>query len=455
MSARILVVDDQEPNVRLLEAKLKAEYFEVITATSGAKAIEAARRDQPDVILLDIMMPEMDGFEVCRRLKADATTRHIPIVMVTALDQREDRVAGLECGADDFLTKPVDDVTLFARVRSLLRLKVVLDELRVREVNAPADFLVGEAENPAGNWVLVVAGDARAGEHLRTKLPSSVQSKVVTDPALASRVAVSGIDLMLIDLTTSQFDGLRLCARVRSEAATRHVPIVAVVSPDDIERSVRALDLGVNDIIHRPVDAGELNARVATQLRRKNYADRLRIRLDESLEMAITDPLTGLHNRRYFSSRLQQMVESRAHGGAPCSVLISDLDHFKRINDTHGHAGGDAILTQFSDRLRGGLRAMDIAARYGGEEFVIAMPDTDLQQAIVAAERLRKAVAKDSFRLPEGEVAKAVTVSVGVAEVFPGESPESVMKRADTALYRAKAEGRNRTVAAKRESRAA
>lgn len=455
MSARILVVDDQEPNVRLLEAKLKAEYFEVVTATSGTQALESARKDQPDVILLDVMMPDMDGFEACRRLKADASTRHIPVVMVTALDQREDRVAGLECGADDFLTKPVDDVTLFARVRSLLRLKVILDELREREVSAPSGFIAGEADDGRGNWVMVVAGDARAGEHLRTKLPASVQSKVVTDPALASRFAVSGIDLMLIDLTSSQFDGLRLCARVRSEAATRHVPIVAVVSPDDIERSVRALDLGVNDIIHRPVDSGELNARVATQLRRKNYADRLRTRLDESLEMAITDPLTGLHNRRYFASRLQQMVETSANGGPPCAVLIADLDHFKRINDTFGHAGGDAILTQFSDRLRAGLRALDIAARYGGEEFVIAMPETDLQQAIIAAERLRRAVAKECFRLPDGEVANSVTVSVGVAEVYRGESSDSVMKRADTALYRAKAEGRNRTVAAQRKSQAA
>lgn len=455
MSARILVVDDQEPNVRLLEAKLKAEYFEVITATSGQGALDAARTGQPDVILLDVMMPGLDGFEVCRRLKADSATRHIPVVMVTALDQREDRVAGLECGADDFLTKPVDDVTLFARVRSLLRLKVVLDELRVREINAPGDFLVPEAESGRQNWVLVVAGDARAGEHLRSKLPASVQSKVVTDPALASKVAVSGIDLMLIDLTSSQFDGLRLCARVRSEAATRHVPIVAVVSSDDIERSVRALDLGVNDIIHRPVDAGELNARVATQLRRKSYADRLRNRLDESLEMAITDPLTGLHNRRYFASRMQQMVEASANGQAPCALLIADLDHFKRINDTYGHAGGDAILTQFSDRLRGGLRAMDIAARYGGEEFVIAMPDTDLKQALIAAERLRAAVASNAFRLPDGDAARSVTVSIGVAEAQRGESSEAVMKRADDALYRAKAEGRNRVVAAQPKSQAA
>ncbi|MEE2566826.1 PleD family two-component system response regulator [Hyphobacterium marinum] len=455
MSARILVVDDQEPNVRLLEARLKAEYFEVVTATNGSDALVAAKSQQPDIVLLDIMMPGMDGFEVCRRLKADTATRHIPVVMVTALDQREDRVSGLECGADDFLTKPVDDLTLFARVRSLLRLKVVLDELRTRDSATPDAGDLVDADPKAKPWALIVAGDERAGAHLQSKLPACTQSKVVTDPALAARVAVSGVDILLIDLTSPKFDGLRLCARVRSEAATRHVPIIAVVSPDEVERSVRALDLGVSDIIHRPVDAQELNARIRTQLRRKTYADRLRARLDESLEMAITDPLTGLHNRRYIASRLNQAVDAAANGGATVSVLIADLDHFKRINDTFGHEGGDAILKQFSDRLRGGLRALDLAARYGGEEFVIVMPETGLEEARAGAERLRAATANNPFSLPRGEAAKEVTVSIGVAEFAQGDSPDTLLRRADKALYRAKAEGRNRVIAGDAQTKAA
>ena len=119
MSARILVVDDIEANVRLLEAKLSAEYYEVLTASDGPTALAMAARDKPDIVLLDVMMPGMDGFEVCRRLKDDPETRHIPVVLVTALDGRADRVSGLDAGADEFLTKPIDDVLLFARVRSL------------------------------------------------------------------------------------------------------------------------------------------------------------------------------------------------------------------------------------------------------------------------------------------------------------------------------------------------
>jgi two-component system, cell cycle response regulator len=455
MSARILVVDDQEPNVRLLEARLKAEYFEAITATNGPDALDLAQSQQPDVILLDVMMPGMDGFEVCRRLKADSATRHIPVVMVTALDQREDRVAGLECGADDFLTKPVDDLTLFARVRSLLRLKVVLDELRLRETNASPEDEVIETEAGEKPWALVAAGDDRAGAHLQSKIPRHVEAKIVTDPALAARVAASGIDVMVIDLTTPKFDGLRLCARVRSEAATRHVPIIAVVSPDEVERSVRALDLGVSDIIHRPVDGDELNARITTQLRRKSYADRLRARLDESLEMAITDPLTGLHNRRYIASRLNQAVEAAASGGPTLCVLIADLDHFKRINDTFGHEGGDRVLKEFSERMRKGLRALDLAARYGGEEFVIVMPETSLVEATAGAERLRKAVNDDPFDMPGEHVADSVSVSIGVAEFVAGDTPDSLLRRADDALYRAKADGRNRVAVDHTQTKAA
>src|SRR6202045_2000189 len=145
MSARVLVVDDVPANAKLLEARLTAEYFDVVTATSGAEALAICERGQCDIILLDVMMPEMDGFEVCRRLKGNPATHHIPVVMVTPLDQPSGRVRGLEAGADDFLTKPVSDIALIARVRSLVRLKMMTDELRMRAVTSKEIGI----ENPA------------------------------------------------------------------------------------------------------------------------------------------------------------------------------------------------------------------------------------------------------------------------------------------------------------------
>ncbi len=449
MSARILVVDDQAANVRLLEARLQAEYFDVCTASDGFEAIEVARSQQPDLILLDVMMPRMDGYETCAKLKADRSTRHIPVVMVTALDQREDRIRGLESGADDFLTKPIDDVALFARVRSLLRLKSMLDELRYRESNAAFAELDADIneEQAEGYQAVIVSTDPRAAKRYATALPTSVTPHCFTDPAKAVAAARAGTDLLIVDLTAADYDGLRLCARVRSDAETRQLPILAVVSPDDVPKAVRALDLGVNDIIHRPVDAGELNARARTQLRRKRYADRLRASLDHSLEMAVTDPLTGLHNRRYISSRLRQALAGTNNGGAPVSVLIADIDHFKSINDLYGHEAGDHVLQGFAKRMQTALRALDLAARYGGEEFLVVMPGAGMAEAQIAAERLRASVADDPFILEDGTDI-AVTVSIGLAQAQVGETFESLLRRADVALYAAKHEGRNQVQAA-------
>jgi len=449
VSARILVVDDQAANVRLLEARLQAEYFDVCTASDGFEAIEVARNQQPDLILLDVMMPRMDGYETCGKLKADPSTRHIPVVMVTALDQREDRIRGLESGADDFLTKPIDDVALFARVRSLLRLKTLLDELRYRESNAAFAELHADIneEQAEGYKAVIVSADPRAAKRYATALPNSVTPSCYTDPAKAVAAARAGTDLLIVDLTAADYDGLRLCARVRSDAETRQLPILAVVSPDDVAKAVRALDLGVNDIIHRPVDAGELNARARTQLRRKRYADRLRASLDQSLEMAVTDPLTGLHNRRYISSRLRQALAGANNGGAPVSVLIADIDHFKSINDLYGHEAGDHVLQGFAKRMHAALRALDLAARYGGEEFLVVMPGAGMAEAQIAAERLRAEIADTPFLLEDGTDI-AVTVSIGLAQAQVGETFESLLRRADVALYAAKHDGRNQVQAA-------
>jgi len=216
MSARILVVDDIETNRRLLEARLSAEYFDVIEAADGAEAVRRAREDSPDIILLDIMMPGMDGFEACRILKADPATKHIPVVMVTALDQRGDRIKGLEAGADDFLTKPVDDVALFARVRSLLRLKVVMDELRLRDSGAEAP----DDETPVSGRVVIACADEKTAARFAAMLPEPFDPRPCWEPLEALRQA-RGADLLIIDLTSPRFDGLRLAARAREVACRR------------------------------------------------------------------------------------------------------------------------------------------------------------------------------------------------------------------------------------------
>jgi two-component system cell cycle response regulator len=454
MTARVLVVDDVTTNLKLLEARLSAEYFEVRTAQSGPEALQICAREGADVILLDIMMPGMDGFEVCRKLKADLKTQHIPVIMVTALDQPADRVRGLEAGADDFLTKPVDDLALITRVKNLARLKLLTDEMLMRastEERMGFGAAMSEKLGEVGRdgRVLLVEDREQYAKRIVSALKSEQNVELEADPAQALLETPDGkFDLIIVSLSLENADGLRLCSQVRSLDRTRHLPIMIIVEPGEETRLLRGLDMGVNDYIVRPVDPNELLARVRTQIKRKRFTDHLRTRLEETVEMAILDPLTSLHNRRYMSTHLKTLFEEAAQRGKPLSVLELDIDHFKAINDTFGHDAGDAVLREFATRLRRNIRGIDLACRLGGEEFVVVMPDTDLDQAYLVGERLRECIATASFIAGEATGDIEVTASVGVAALeFPDDTPEIILKRADQALYCAKRDGRNRVVA--------
>lgn len=451
MTARILVVDDVEPNVRLLEAKLTLEYYEVLTATDGATALEIAAAERPDIILLDVMMPGMDGFETCRRLKADPVTRHIPVVLVTALDGREDKMKGLAVGADDFVTKPIDDVILFARVKSLVRLKAVMDELREREESGRrlgVDTDGAGRLRGSGGRVLVVDDNPKQAEKICEQLQAEHRPVIETDPAAALIAARGPVDLMIVNVSASEFDGLRFVAQVRSTEASRRTPILAVVDPADRPRLVKALELGVNDILPRPVDPEELDARARTQILRKRYADFLKQKLDYSLEMAVTDALTGLHNRRYMAGQLQALMSRAGQGGDPVAVLVMDIDHFKAVNDGFGHDAGDEVLREFAVRLATNVRAIDLPCRLGGEEFVVVMPGASLQDASIVADRIRRDVGSMPFPIMGGAESLTITVSVGVAASGgTGDNPDALLKRADEGVYEAKSRGRNQVIA--------
>jgi two-component system cell cycle response regulator len=451
MVARILVVDDIEANVRLLEAKLTAEYYDVMTAYDGPTAIAMAAAESPDIVLLDVMMPGMDGFEVCRRLKDDPATRHIPVVLITALDGRGDRIAGLEAGADEFLNKPIDDVMLFSRVRSLTRLKMVIDELRQREASGRKMGVIASAAARlagAGGRILIVDDNQRQAERIAAELGIEHRPVVETDPSKAHLTARGPVDLVIVNANAREFDGLRFSAQLRSDEATRHLPVLAVVDPDDRARMVKALEIGLNDILPKPIDPQELAARARTQIKRKRYTDFLRNNLDHSLELAVTDQLTGLHNRRYMNGQLSALVTRAAMGGEPVAALLVDIDHFKKINDNYGHDVGDEVLREFALRIASNVRAIDLPCRFGGEEFVIIMPDTGLEGAARVAERIRNNVAGSPFRVADGKDLLTVTISVGVAATLgEGDTPQALLKRADEAVYEAKAQGRNKVCA--------
>jgi len=311
-AARVLVVDDVEANAKLLAAKLSSEYFDVLLAENGRDALQIADAEQPDIILLDVMMPR-NGFEICRRLKANPRTADIPVIMVTALTDVDSHLRGLEVGADDILTKPVCDIVLFARVRSLLRLKRAREELR-------------------------------------------------------------------------------------------------------------------------------------TQIRRKRLQDRFQENYQRSLSLALTDELTRLYNRRYLLAHLDELIDRVNNDHINAAILLFDIDHFKRVSDTYGHAAGDDVLCELATRAMNSVRRVDLVARLGGEEFVVVMPETDITIATVVAEWLRLAVAREPFIIGTDSMKVAVTISIGATVAASGDGRDELLKRADEALCSAKNGGRSRVV---------
>ena len=449
MSGRVLVVDDVEANVKLLEAKLSSEYFDVLTAHNGPTALEIAESELPDVILLDVMMPRMDGFEVCRKLKADRRTVDVPVVMVTALSDTANRLRGLQAGADDFLTKPVNDVALFARVRSLVRLKRMMEELRVREGICSrfggSDTPLSEDTGPSR--IMIVDDDEFAvGRMTETLLPIAHSVVRASTCAEAWTLLAPDIELIIASLCTPGGDALRLVTQCRANETSRQLPILLIADDRDLPRLAKGLDLGANDYLVRPVDRNELLARTATQVRRKRLQNRLEENYRRSLELALTDELTGLYHRRYLFVHLDELIGRVNQDGISAAVLLFDIDHFKQVNDTYGHAAGDDVLRELAARTTHCVRNVDLVARRGdgaGDEFVVVMPETDITIATAVAERLRAAVWREPFTIKSDRRKLSMTISIGVASAATGDDRDRLLSRADDALYAAKNRGRN------------
>jgi two-component system cell cycle response regulator len=452
MTALILVVDDIPANVKLLEAKLAAEYYDVVTARDGLEALQQVKKHMPDLVLLDVMMPGMDGFQVCRTLKADKEVAHIPVVMVTALSDPSDRVQGLEAGADDFITKPINDTALFARVRSLVRMKVLMDELRLRDkTGLDMGVLTGEgsfATAVTGAHIAVIDDDVVQSQKIAERLQHINQHvTLISVPSQAEQVlrdAERPVDVVMVSTQLAEMDGLRLATHLKSIESVRHVPIIMLVDEEDTHLMLKGLELGINDYLIMPVDYNEMVARVKTQIRRKKYQDALKSNYQNSISMAITDKLTGLYNRHYLDTHLTNMVQQALISQKPLSLMIMDMDHFKAVNDGYGHDVGDEVLKQLSAVIVDSVRGSDLAARFGGEEFVVLLPESDFVSGFGMAERIRRKVEEYEFRVSHEVGILKKTLSIGVATLnHHGDSPAELIKRADTALYHAKHHGRN------------
>ena len=453
----ILVVDDDRLNVKLLAAKLGASGYRILTAYSGFEALEMIKIRTPDLILLDIMMPEMDGYEVIRRLKEQKDTMYIPVVLITALESEEEKKKGFAAGADEFLNKPVNTTELETRVLSLLRMKKYQEQLIAR-MQAERDIIgntvcmeqVEEAHTiPTVLMVEDDPKDARIIAQYLNAMPLNLKIVRTGEEAL-NIIGSEKIDLALLDIMLPDMNGIEICRKIKGSERTISMQVVVVTSFDDLKMKIRGIEEGADDFLVKPLNSDEIKARVTALLKKKAFMDCLNERANAALQAAITDELTGVNNYAYFKHVIElEIKRSRRHENK-MALLMIDVDNFKRFNDTHGHLAGDKALIMLGGILRNNVRDVDLVARYGGEEFVVIMPYAGWRSGRQAAERLIEMTNSQMVEVDVlGKKSDGISISIGMA-VFPdnGASVESIIYAADHALYEAKRQGKNRVCCA-------
>ncbi|WP_299165742.1 diguanylate cyclase [uncultured Tateyamaria sp.] len=458
MHGKILVVDPIATNRIVLRVKLAASHYDMVQAGSIGDAMRVLGATVPDMILCADTLPDGGPLRLMARLRKAGLQGKVPVIVLGTDCDIKTRLKLLGAGIEDVLEKPIDDSFLLARVRSVIRAFASATEWKLRDGTSRAlGFAEPNAQFAGAQTVRIVAQDQACLASWHPTLAETVRASLsrCTPAAAVERNDEANVPdgFILLVEPEARGDMLGLLATIRSNADTRHSAILVVQVEPDCKLGAQMLDMGANDVMAFHRDSSEVALRLETLLSRKRMSDALRDTVRTGIEAALIDPLTGLHNRRYAMPHLARIAERAVPSGKPFAVMVADMDHFKRINDTFGHAAGDAVLVETAQRLRENMRAVDMVARIGGEEFLIVMPGAGLADAKNAAQRLCRIVRDTPFDVP-GQAATAVnaTISIGMTVCDPAPTgakglpspPETLLDRADKALYAAKADGRNR-----------
>ena len=458
MQDTLLIADGVSSNRILLQAKLAPSSFDLAHAASAADLVKTALRLPPALIVVSDTLPDARAEEVCARLRAENALRTTPIITIARSPDGVERLRLLRAGADDVFAHPLSGTVLRARVRSLVRARTLAEELSIREGTSRA---LGFAEAQEGfslpaQVTLLAHQEDLVGAWQAALRPHMPRARF-TGHAFGQRIAPLGenraTDVFAIGLgRTSAATGLRLLSDIRAHPSTRHAAIVAIVENGEKDTlGANALDLGAGDLMIHGFEPRELALRLNTQVFQKRAQDQLRASVESGLRAAVRDPMTGLYNRRYALPYLKRLIQTSQEGERRFAVMLADLDHFKRINDSYGHASGDAVLIEAAKRLQDDLRAEDLIARIGGEEFLIVLPDATREDAQHVAERVRSRINATPFELPDHSDPVTLSISIGLAIHAPElnspntapKSAEDLLRLADAALYSSKDGGRN------------
>jgi diguanylate cyclase (GGDEF)-like protein len=440
----ILLVDDQPENLHLLIEMLRDDYA-ISVATSGEKALSLARSDKkPMIILLDILMPQMDGYSVLSALKIDPETADIPVIFVTSLDKPTDEALGLKLGVADYITKPINAALLKKRIDTQLRLR-----------HAQKDMLMLDAANHYKNnkkqRLLLVDDQPENIHHLINVLQVDYLIQVAkTGKQALELIQDNPPDLILLDIVMPDMDGFTVCQHIKRSTLGNHIPVIFITIMDNAADKVKGFNAGGVDYITKPFNSDEILARIRTHLE----LARLRRLLEDTIEQRTTmlqlseekysyithrDPLTNLPNRAFFMEQLAQSIETAMVDKKRLALLAIDIDNFQSINESLGHILGDTLLTSVAHQLQKALPSTTIA-RMGGDEFALIIESNNhTLSADLIAQNLIDAIAKP---LKLGEVTIYPTVSIGIS-VYPqdADSAEHLHSHADVALHKSKKQG--------------
>ena len=465
MHGKILIIDPIATNRIVLKVKLSSAYYDVIQASSIAEATTALKHSKPDVVISSSQLLDGSVKDLATELRKHPKTADLPIIAIESCDDQTARLEFLEAGVDAILSRPLDDALLLARVRCLVRSYASDTEWLLHDDTSCAlGFAEKQANFLPNGTAVFVACDKGSLASWKAQLANLIPAKITfaavdealdhidSTPIKTSGDNISGkriapdVFVLVMDRSESQ-KMLHLLATLKSHITTRHSKILVIQTHPNQKLGAQALDMGANDLMPHGLYPIELALRIKSLLKRKHVTDQMLATVRNGLEAAVSDPLTGLHNRRYAMPHLDRIAHHAQKTGKPFAVLIADMDHFKRINDTYGHAAGDAVLVEMSKRLRENLRAIDLIARIGGEEFLVVLLGTPLKEARDAARRLCKLVGETPFQISGGLKSIKATISIGLAiggaACSDVKTAQQLLEEADKALYDAKMRGRN------------
>ncbi|MEM8591817.1 MAG: diguanylate cyclase [Pseudomonadota bacterium] len=453
MTGRVLIVDPTVTTRIVLKVKLASAYFTVDHASTQEEALQRVADKIPDVVLCEYTLADGGAERLQKRLAA----RRIPVIALLPEERGELRAKALAAGLADVISRPYDDRTLLARVRNLLRARTTRDELQLRSDTSAALGFAEQSQAFGSQAELGILAESPAqGASWKKELAQVLpHHAAVLSPAdiVTRKARQHEYDALVVAISgRNAQQRLDFVSSLRARPNTRHIAILAVSPQETSDLAITALDVGAGDVMAAGFEPNEASERIKRLLNRRCEEQALRRSVEAGLEAALTDPLTGLYNRRYSLPHLDRMAKTARRTKRCFALMLLDLDHFKRVNDKHGHGVGDAVLVEFADRLRGNVRSVDLVARIGGEEFLVAMPETNLEQASIAAARLCELTRSTAFAADKVSGGVDLSISVGLALGGSGEEASGMpliakvpelMEQADHALYDAKAAGRD------------